>query len=238
MYLWLIYTDYILKQQKAKALTGWRGATTSSPPPRPATPFWTWDCVATFFCVCTLRLTGVEQTFLRVPVLDDGSSLAAFLGNRCNWFWEVITDRSPMEETWEPNEPSARSSTIAGWALEPNRSRVPLLCCDWLEPNQLTWEPNKTMPLITETSYVTSIDGQAAELRVYIRAAAKKKSPTALLSNPISNTKVTELNTTHKLIQDTDASARTRHQIQETHWTTHLVTEKHTLRSPRAEITD
>jgi hypothetical protein len=82
-----------------------------------------------------------------------------------------------MEETWEPNEPSARSSTIAGWALEPNRSRVPLLCCDWLEPNQLTWEPNKTMPLITETSYVTSIDGQAAELRVYIRAAAKKKVP-------------------------------------------------------------
>jgi hypothetical protein len=33
------------------------------------------------------------------------------------------------------------------------------------------------MPLITETSYVTSIDGQAAELRVYIRAAAKKKVP-------------------------------------------------------------
>jgi hypothetical protein len=39
-----------------------------------------------------------------------------------------------------------------------------------LEPNQLTWELNITMPLITGTSYVASIDWQAAELRVYIRA--------------------------------------------------------------------
>jgi hypothetical protein len=73
------------------------------------------------------------------------------------------------------------------------------------------------MPLITETSYVTSIDRAGCRAAGLHPGCSKKKSPTALLSNPISNTKVTELNTTHKLIQDTDASARTRHQIQETH---------------------